>query len=293
MTSELHSVVAQLRLDGIAVAACRALEAAGIEHCLIKGPTTSLWLYDPPRPYKDVDLLVPASALTGAAAQLLQAGVAERIGSKLGEEASHSMVLLSPSGAEIDLHVTLPTMSPDHGADRVWALLASHVVDFVLSGHAVPALDVPGRCVVLAMHVVASGDAHQRVFEDLRRAQARATDAEWQAALELADRLDVRAEFDAVVRRAHGEVAAGEPLSVRLRLSRATPAAIQLARIRAEPWWTWPGLLMREVFPSREFILRHDVRARRGRVPLIAAYVRRWRVLGRMIPRAIAEVRRG
>ena len=66
MSADLRVIAHQIRLDLLAVAASAALAADGVPNALLKGPTTARWLYDPPRPYRDVDLLVPCSQLDRA-----------------------------------------------------------------------------------------------------------------------------------------------------------------------------------------------------------------------------------
>src|ERR1700749_375013 len=103
----------RLRLDLLSVQACDALAVAGIPHVLLKGPSTALWLYDPPRSYNDVDLMVPLSRVIEAAHALEAAGVASASAGRVGEEAEHSYLLISPEGFEVDVHISLPTVHPD------------------------------------------------------------------------------------------------------------------------------------------------------------------------------------
>ena len=93
----------RLELDLLAVAACESLERAGIPHVLIKGPSTSLWLYDPPRPYHDVDLLVPSSYLAAAATALREDGIAGGALGATGAEGSHSHTLTTARSYEVEI----------------------------------------------------------------------------------------------------------------------------------------------------------------------------------------------
>ncbi|MHA3704649.1 nucleotidyltransferase family protein, partial [Jatrophihabitans sp. YIM 134969] len=175
---DLVAQAQQLRLDLLAVEASRVLSRADVPHALLKGPTTALWLYDEPRAYRDVDLLVPTSRAVRAAAVLADAGVAHPAAGRWGEEAEHSRLLVSPHGDELDLHVALPGTAPD--GDRLWTALAPHVVPFpVPDTGVVPALDTPARVLVLALHALAAGPHETTPADDLRRARAQAPASDW------------------------------------------------------------------------------------------------------------------
>ena len=155
---DLAAAATQMRLDLLAVRASRALAQASVPHALIKGPTTARWLYDPPRSYRDVDILVPRSRAEDAVNTLVTADVAHPRAGGLGEEASHSHLLISPPGFELDLHVTLPSLSspPDGAPDHMWRILSAHLEPFDIDGADVPSLDAPARYLVLALHCLAS-----------------------------------------------------------------------------------------------------------------------------------------
>ena len=277
----------RLRLDVLAVRLGDALAAAGVPHALLKGPTTARWLYDVPRTYRDVDLLVPFGELPRAVAVLRRAGLARPDAGRLGEEAPHSLLLHSTEGFEVDLHVALPAMTP--AGDLVWDVLGPGVVPFDLDVGTVPALDLPGRCVVLALHALNSPSSPQ-AREDLDRARRRADAATWRRADELAHRLGVADLFGAGL--ALADAAAGTvapPLTRRayLRVVDAPPVALGLERVAAAPWRRRPLLLARELVPSRGFMHRAHPGTATGSLPLVRAHLRRWRWIARQLPAAL------
>ena len=280
---DLAAEAERLRLDLLAVEVSRALEVAGIPHVLLKGPSTSLWLYDPPRRYNDVDMLVPYSRVRDAVTALGSAGIAVPAG-ELGEEASHSQLLISHVGFEVDLHVTLPTAAT-YTDDRVWEVLSAHVEPLALDVGEVPALDEPARCLVLALHAVASGEQVPKSTEDLKRALDVASGDSWAAGRALAERLEVADFFDA------GLVMAGRPISGRLseraylRVADAPNAAIAIDRLKATPLRQLPAALWREVLPSRGFMERaYAVTDSRS---LRRAHLTRWRSIAAELPDAV------
>lgn len=289
--SEFDRVVRQLRLDHLAIVASGALSRDRVPHALIKGATTSQWLYDPPRDYRDVDMLVPASRLDAAVALLVDAGVVTPVHGRLGEEGGHSLVLVSAMGAELDLHVALPSLTPEPGSDALWEALEPHVQPFDIDGRAVPALDLTARCVVLALHVVASGQHSAQVREDFRRARQAVGAGGWAAAHDLAVRLGVSAHFDGAEALVDGLPLDAVPAEVRLRLSGGSASAIQIARLRTLPLHRVPGALWREAFPSRAFLARMFPAVASGDMSVTKARAVRLARLLRSVPHALAEVR--
>lgn len=290
--TELDRVVRQLRLDHLAITASAVLAERHVPHALIKGATTSHWLYDPPRDYRDVDLLVPGSRLDAAVSALVEGGVASPAHGRLGEEGDHSLVLVSTIGAELDLHVALPSLTPEPGSDALWAALEAHLEPFDLDGRRLPALDVVARSVVLALHVVASGQHSEQVREDFRRARRVVSTDDWAAARHLASTLGVVMHFEAAEALVDGVALRAIPPEVRLRLSGGSASAIQLARLGALPLRRLPGAVWREAFPSRTFLTRMFPDVDAGRMSLSRARAVRLMGLIRSLPGALTELRR-
>jgi Uncharacterised nucleotidyltransferase len=191
----------QIRLDLVAVRVAKVLAGAEVPHALIKGVTTSRWLYDQPRRYGDVDVLVPQSRVGAASAALTGAGVATATAGLYGEAAAHSQLLITPDGAEVDLHGSLPGLNGwgSREPDRLWSVLASDLTLIELDGVQVTALSLPSRCVVLGLHAVASARGSGQAAEDLRRARAQAGDEVWAEAFRRADLLGLTAHLTAAL----------------------------------------------------------------------------------------------
>jgi hypothetical protein len=285
---ELIPETVRLRLDLLAVQISERLKLAGVPHALLKGPSTATWLYDPPRGYRDIDMLVPASRIDDAVELLQTSGIATARAGRLGEEAQHSLLMHSPSGLEVDLHVSLPTVAP-HG-DRVWNILASHVEPLDVGVGTVPALDEPARCVVLALHALGTGAGQP--IEDLRRAVRVADRDAWRAASELADRLDVADLLEAGLQMVNpaDDAPAMSPRAY-LYANRAPGEALGLQRLADAPRRDLPRLLWRELVPTRGFMNRAYPESASGLFGLIRAHLRRWRRIALRLPAVVSSWR--
>ena len=275
---ELADAAQRLRLDLDAVAVSGSLTRAGVPHALLKGPSTSRWLYDPPRVYNDIDLLVPRSAVRRAVAALAGDGIAHTSGPRIGEEAHHSLSMRTADGFELDLHVSLPCV-PVRG-DLVWNTLAPHVVPLDLVIGSVPALDEPGRCLVLSLHALATDGRLAQKVEDLRRADAVAAPSSWASARELARAMQAEDLYDGGRARLADDPG---PLSHRASLyfTDAPSSALALQRLRDARWWQRPGMVWREAFPSVAFLRDFGSVEPGSRWWRVRAYVARWRELAR------------
>ncbi|BBH17071.1 hypothetical protein Back2_13580 [Nocardioides baekrokdamisoli] len=278
-----------LRVDLLTLDASRCLARADIPHVLIKGPTTSLWLYSPPRAYADVDLLVPASRLPDAIDALRAGGIADGHAVGAPHEWGHSVELRSASGFEVDLHRSLPSLPVD--GDSLWAELRPHFVDFDLGSGQVPALDEVGRCLTVAFHALSGGGDLSRRWDDLTLAYARADASAWDQARAIAVRLGAADLFDAALTRVG--VDPPQPLSrrARLALGDAEAQVIALDRMATTPWRGVPIFLLREVWPTADFIRAAypDLSARRAGV--VRARVRRWLRILSALPGALRAYR--
>lgn len=275
---ELADAAQRLRLDLDAVAVSGSLARAGVPHALLKGPSTATWLYDPPRVYNDIDLLVPRSAVRRAVAALTRDGIARGSGVRLGEEAHHSLSMRTAAGYELDLHVSLSCV-PVRG-DLVWKTLAPHVVPLDLGIGSVPALDEAGRCLVLALHALATDGRLTQKVEDLRRADNVAAEASWASARELARAMHAEDLYDGGRARLS---ATPEPLSHRAALyfHDAPSSALALQRLRDARWWERPAMVWREAFPSVAFMREFGSVEPGSRWWRVRAYAARWRELAR------------
>jgi Uncharacterised nucleotidyltransferase len=280
----------QLRIDATAKRVSEALTTAGIEHVFLKGPSTSFWLYDPPRAYRDVDVLVPDHDVHRAADGLARADVAHASAGGVGEEAPHSLLMLTDARVEVDVHIALPMMSR---SDGLWPILREHREPLLVGDTTIPVLDLPGRCVVLALHALASADSTPQVVEDLRRAVQRASPAVWAEAEQLATQLDVHGLYVAGLTLVGVDRSADEiPPLARLKLEHAPSSAIALQQLASAPWHRKLPLLMREIVPSRGFMQQAYPSAAEGRAALSRAHMQRWRRLARDLPAAVRALGR-
>jgi hypothetical protein len=285
-------IVEQMRLDALAVDASACLSRAGIPHALIKGPTTARWLYSPPRRYRDVDLLVPGSQANLAASSLLASGVAASVLGRVGEQASHALLLASPSDVELDLHVTLPLLQLERNdPDRAWRVLAQELEDISLDGILVPSLNEPARCVVLALHALGERNLSAAPWEDLRRARSLVSAEVWNRAQVIAENVGAGELVTASIAHLEGRLAREDlPIEVRLIQSNAL-GAFRLERIRRGGLASIPGQIIRELFPSRAFLRQQRPDIKEGRTALCREYVRRLVSLQRQLPAAWVAMR--
>lgn len=271
---QLSREVERLRLDLLAIDLSTALAAAGIPHAVIKGPSTALWLYDPPRGYRDVDLLVPMSQVQSASDALSRAHLASSRSGRVSELAPHSLLLHSTEGYEVDLHLSLPLVPAGDG-DGVWNALAPHIVPLHLDVGTLPSLDEAGRCVVVALHALSSPPEGQAA-EDLGRAVGAVDEATWNDARLLADQLLVRDLFEASLARATGaEVLLSD--RARLYISGASGAPLGVQRLAEARRRDLPRLLWHELLPSQGFMEYATVTPGLSGFPLVRAHFRRWR----------------
>jgi hypothetical protein len=224
-----------------------------------------------------------------ASAALEFAGVAVARAGGVGEEAEHSLLLSTDEGLELDLHVALPTMRPD--GDRLWSVLADHVEPMELDVGSIPVLDVPGRCVVVALHALNSSTSIAQTADDLRLARAAATEEEWAKAAELADAIGVQDLFDAGIATGQATTEAASSTRAYLFAHSAPGAALGLQRLAELRWSKRPAALAREVFPSRGFMLRAYPNLTAETFGLTRSYIARWRSIAGQLPQSVRMVR--
>ncbi len=264
-----------------------ALEGAGIEYAVLKGPSLAHTVYAEPclRPFGDLDLLVRSRDYDRATALMACLGhVRRRPEPRPGWEArfGKASVHVHPNdGVEIDLHRTLAL-----GPFGQWIdgdELMDHRSAFQLAGRKLPRLDDTGMLVNVAVHA-ALGWAEPRVVPvrdiiSVERAGQVDVDrlARWARHWHLASTLlrasDLSQSFLEVCPTTI-RAAAGTPQPIDERLlasySQAGRTAAAVDSIRAirgvenKTAYAWAL-----VFPSREFL---DSRGTRGG----GSYVRRW-----------------
>ncbi|MBL7491215.1 nucleotidyltransferase family protein [Frankia sp. AgB1.9] len=241
---------AELVHDAADAVLIERLHQAGIRPILLKGPVTAHRLYPGEyRPRADCDLLVASGRLAAARAVAVAAGYCPR------EPSPHAQAYCHPNGQVLDLHWTLPVVSPP--AERVWATLSRHRVAFALGGTAVDALDLPAHAFHLLVHTAGAPARSSGARRDLDRAVAAFDLATWRGALEVADELDARAAVIAALRT-------GSPACWRLADELGLPVRVPFT------WRLW--LADQSLLLNAQLILRSASPQRRRTI------LRRWLV---------------
>lgn len=295
-TSPLMIVAATLRTDAQAAEVIAALAAEQTPCIVLKGRAFAELLYPAQaRGYDDTDLLVPAHRSVRAGSVLRGLGYAPRAVAGLTRPGTpHAQHWDRPrDGAHIDLHERPDGVTGD--ARLLWDVLSAHAVPLTLGGQAAHGLDRPASGMLCALHLAAHGRS-AKPLEDLRRALALLTAAEWEAAYGLAVELEAEEAFGAGLRF----LPEGSTLADRFgmaalsaeRLLQVDPDAPSSARalhtLLAQRSFPSLARAVRAVLlPPPNLMRRHSRLARRGRAGLLAAYtVRPLRVV-RLLPRAL------
>ncbi len=272
-----------LRVDELTAELARAFDERQIAFLLLKGPVIARWLYDDGtvRSYSDCDVLV-APDQVGAAQAVLRGRGFEDVKSPMAHPRleSHGW---KRAEHDVDLHSTLIGIraSPRRVWDALWPTAETERV----GGVDVHVLSVPARALHVALHAAQHGRDDQKPLEDLRRALELVPEQTWREAAALAESLQATAAFATGLRL----LPPGAALAARLGLAAATspdatlrlepvPLALAFEHLASTPGWKQRLLIiMRELFPTVEFMRWWSPLARRGTAGLVAAYC--WRPL--------------
>lgn len=311
--------------------ACWALEQAGVDVLVVKGPTLMDWLYpEGGRESADVDLLVRPEHWAGAVQVLTGRGFGETYaGTREGETAEHSLDLQRHDpelgGHGVDLHRYFPgiDLDPARAFDVLWGRRERGAQ----AGVGVWYPDVVARALVAGLHA-ARDPGSAKAAEDLRRALVALDAGRAAGAAELAGhapgRLAAGAALAAPEARQLAELAALAALlraRVALRAGLETHAesasyverlglgdvevsaywelmshssgrlAARMDQWQRRPWRARPALVWRWLFPTPALMRVRDPGASRGRVGLGVAYVRRLGDGVRLVPGAVRDLR--
>ena len=165
-----QTVSRQSELNHAAVAAVKALDAAGIDALVLKGPALARSLYrrGEHRGYFDIDLLVSAKQRPAAGRVLASLGYIDFIrtsGLHIFEDDPHAD--LWTGVIHLDLHWRLPGCEAD--PERVWEALLARRVWIELERTEAPVLDRPGLALHLALHAAQHGSEDHKAIGDLAR----------------------------------------------------------------------------------------------------------------------------
>jgi hypothetical protein len=301
-------------LDAATAQVVTALGAKGVPAVLLKGPVLARWLYGStrqPRSYHDIDLLVPEPRVDHAVATLRRLGFEYAFASPIERAAtSHACVLISsprsskPSAPAlsaremaVDLHWTL------HGVgalpDAVWAAISADAETMTILDTEVSIPGEAARALHVALHAGAQGAYTGRPRDDLRRALELVDDRVWEAAAELAVRLDAVALFASglsmepqgrALAQRIGIESTGD-VDARLRARAAPALSFGLTRLRSTTGVRAKAqLIVRELVPTPSFMRVWSPLARRGPMGLALAYAYRPFWLAVKLPGAVAAV---
>lgn len=298
-TEHRRAAVRALLVDRLTAEVVAAFEQERIEVMLVKGPVIAAWLYpDGIREYGDSDFLLPRGAWERAVSLLERMGFRDQLGPLAHPRMeSYAGTAFVRGTDNVDLHCTLAGLEADF--DSVWRALRRGSGRQRIAGRAV---EVPGPAATLlhiALHAVHHVEG--RPLEDLRRAAARGTDEEWQAAAELAGELHGLAAFASGLRL----VPAGEAVARRIGVHDQGSVHFDLRTARVPmaeglDELLSPGLttrerarmVAREVLPRPEFMRWWTPLAKRGTLGLVASYPWRWIWLAAKLPGGLRALRR-
>jgi hypothetical protein len=298
MKANLGLAARTLALDLATGEVIRALDAAGIEGIVLKGPAMVHRLYaDEPglRNYGDIDLAVAPWRFEDAGRVLaslgfrdLQAGVRPSEAARTDERSWHR------DGAA---HVAIDLHRGFHGvADRSqwWSVLVDHREELMIENQAVMIPDARAGALIAALHA-STADGLGKPTEDLRRALSLFGDSVWGDAAELARSVGASRAFAAALRTQ----LAGADLAARLHLDandrRAWFKSTSLTRgsgalsllLEPGPWVTRTQLLRDLLFPSRAVLASSWPVATRGRLGLACAHCGRLSLIATRLPRIL------
>jgi hypothetical protein len=264
-----------LSVDLVTAEVVGALRKHDVRSILLKGPSFAGWLYPDGdvRPYADVDLLLARKDLPTARAVL--AGLGFR-------QIFESLPYFFRDDDEVDLHCSLK--GAEAGDELVWSVLSETSEAQGVGGLEVEILIPPARALHVALHAAQHGSAWRTPMEDLRRALGMLPFETWEAARELARRLEATPAFSTGLRL----LPAGETLADRLNLDmeasvetvlRATSPphlALGFAELHAiRGLRAKLRFIARKLFPPRAYLAIDWPRAKRGRLGLLFAYCQR------------------
>jgi hypothetical protein len=276
-------------LDRAAIAALTALESAGVDAMVLKGPALARRLYADGeiRGYSDVDLLVPRRCLASAREVLAQVGYSSA-GEVFGIDdvagIQHSEIWSRPGEGSgpvmIDLHWRLDGCeAPD---DLVWDALVAGRGSIELRGEEAAVLGDDGLALHVALHAAQHGPEDVQAIGDLARAVERWPQDLWRRAAQLAERLHGVPAFAAGLRlipdgaRLAGEL--GLPPTPELDWKIHTREARPRGTFHVGAFAEARGLrqranvLRRSLFPTRRWIRWEFPWAAQGRARLVLAY---------------------
>ena len=292
-----------IAVDRVTAEVAVALDRAGVDWMLLKGPALAHALYGvgEVRSYGDTDVLVDPRQRPLAIPVLQEAGFKAPPPAAYRDRIEPHGIHLrrERDGANVDLHRTLPLVRVDPAA--VWDALRAGADRMTVAGAEVNVPSRPALAFHVALHAAHHGTSGSAVHEDLRRALAAFGEDVWRGAHELARHLDAVDAFA----RGLAFRPEGAALAARLRLpaprSRDVALAAQGPPVTARGWNRLLGAhdrrerlraLRAALLPPPAYVRLWWGYRRRPNVPLPVMYAWRLGHLVRDAPGALAAVRR-
>jgi hypothetical protein len=287
---DLTVIEQTLRVDAVTVRVASALSDAGVQSILLKGRAFARELYESPvdRPFGDADLLVRPRDLPSAEDVLghelgyRRATPGEEESDPAWQQHAHNWVPGAGGGISVELHWTV--VGVEAPAGDLWPVLEPYVRPLRLGTGQVSALSGPATAWLASLHAAQHGAAEPRPLRDLDRALDVLSETEWKAAARLAQRVGSIGSFAAGLRlTAQGARMAGvlglpgeTPVMVRLLTSNAPAGSQVLEALAAAGGLRGAMAVIRRSLVPRPTRMRGlDPLARRGRMGLLGAYLRR------------------
>lgn len=244
-------------VDAASVEAVLALERAGINAVLLKGPVIAQWLYadDEPRWYNDCDLLLREADLDATGAALTALGYGRRPSAPddpaLRADVHSVMWIRTRDNVGVELHWTLVGLGA--APATVWEALSAATLPVTVGEIQMRSLSEPGRALHLALHLAQHGSGTAQPAEDLRRGIAQLGFEVWRGSRELSARLGGDSAFAAGLRACPGGVELAERLQLpeasrywTMRAEGAPRGAVRLRLLREAGGWRERWVILSE-----------------------------------------------
>ncbi len=278
------------RLDATAAEVLSALQRAGVDALLLKGPALERALYRPheARAYVDVDILVAPDRRAIARRCLTELqfiDASEPLGIDDIGGVVHAETWLGGPGSSspelvVELHLWLAGAQGD--PEHVWQALWEGADSIELAGARVSVPGRPALALGLATHVAQHGPSYVKGLAELRLGLQRWPDEAWDQASALAQRIGAVEAFAAGLRLIEEGVVAAE----RLDLPASDEAERAIRQIGLRPRGTFhldafaqahglrgrAAVARRALLPKRAWIIDHYRWADRGGLQLAAGY---------------------
>lgn len=293
-----------LRLDAETSRVVTALRDQGIDSVLLKGPAIQRLLYDDHeiRVYQDIDLLVSPASFEAAVATLADRGYRDVLPSAIERTASpHERTLRMSStdtaselghGVCVDLHLSFGGV--EGPSAEFWHAVSREAETISLYDTSVRIPSLRTTVMLIALHAAWHGPSWRRPMDDLERA-VQLSDQVWRDAYRLAVEQHAESFFVAGLRLcdegrrvAERCMFSAAPTSQVIRRTEEMPDFAEgLERLLAARGSMRIQMLIRELFPTPEFMRQETGLPRRAPLRLALAYFVRPFSLTIQLPNAV------